>query len=140
LIYQRAYLQEMGVRWNDPNTDQWAALYGSKYQRADSAFLALTGNADWHGNTGAMTAADLDTMQHATDARRPVITLTTSGGLSRYGLIDGHAYAVLAVRGNQITLRNPWGSDGPVLQGADDGVVTISWDVFKASMQGFTIA
>ena len=74
------------------------------------------------------------------ECRHPAIALTKGSDFSRYGLIEGHAYAVLAVRGNQITLRNPWGYDGPVQQGADDGIITVSWDIFKAGMLGYTIA
>lgn len=146
LIYQRAYLQEMGVRWTNTNTDDWAKLYGTKYQRADSALMALTGRADWTGNTAmGYTTADLIDLQHATAARRPTIVLTQGDGAARYGLIDGHAYAVLGVRsdgrgGWQVTLRNPWGIDGPVQQGADDGIVSVSWQVFQATTQGFTVA
>ena len=71
--------------------------------------------------------------------------MTQGDGASPYGLIDGHAYAVLGVRsdgrgGWQVILRNPWGIDGPVQQGADDGVITVSWQVFQATTQGFTVA
>jgi hypothetical protein len=146
LIYQRAYLQEMGVRWTDPKTDEWGRLYGTKYQRADSALTALTGRADWTGNTAmGYTSADLVTLQQATAAKRPTIVLTQGDGASQYGLIDGHAYAVLGVRsdgrgGWQVVLRNPWGIDGPVQQGADDGIISVSWQVFQATTQGFTVA
>jgi RTX calcium-binding nonapeptide repeat (4 copies)/Calpain family cysteine protease len=140
LIYQRAYLQEMGVRWNDPHTDRWTRIYGDKYQRADSAFTALTGDATWTGNDGRLSADHLQFIARATAGRHPVIALTKGSGLDRYGLIEGHAYAVLGVRGNQVTLRNPWGYDGPIRQGADDGVITVSWDVFRAAMMGYAIA
>ena len=39
-----------------------------------------------------------------------------------------------------VTLRNPWGIDGPVQQGADDGIVSVTWQVFQATTQGFTVA
>jgi hypothetical protein len=145
LIYQRAYLQEMGVRWNDPNTSRWSRLYGDKYQRADSALLALTGRANWSG-AGAerFNQSDLSELQQATSRRQPVIALTHGSGASRYGLIDGHAYAVVGVRydsqGPNVVLRNPWGNDGPVKQGADDGIINVTWNTFRGAMQGFTVA
>lgn len=146
LIYQRAYLQEMGVRWTDTRTDDWGRLYGTKYQRADSALMALTGRADWTGNTAmGYTSSNFVELQQATAARRATIVLTQGDGPSRYGLIDGHAYAVMGVRsdgrgGWNVILRNPWGIDGPVPQGVDDGIIAVSWQVFQATTQGYTIA
>jgi Ca2+-binding RTX toxin-like protein len=140
LIYQRAYLQEMGVRWSDPNTGEWTKRYGDDYQRADAALLALTGQARWTGNGGHWSSADVATIQKALHGHHPVVALTKGSYVERYGLIDGHAYAVLGVRGNQVTLRNPWGFDGPIRQGADDGIFTVSWAAFKAGMMGYTIA
>ena len=40
----------------------------------------------------------------------------------------------------KVPLRNPWGTDGPLKQGADDGLLTVSWDVFRATMQRFVTA
>ena len=40
----------------------------------------------------------------------------------------------------KVILRNPWGSDGPLRQGADDGVITIKWEVFSQVVQGFCVA
>ena len=146
LIYQRAYLQEMGVRWSDPNQSQWADRYGDKFQRADSALTALTGASQWHAaGAGGLTRDDLADLKAAVAGRRPTILLTRAGDLDQFGLIDGHAYTVLAVNpdgrgGATVTLRNPWGSDGPVKQGADDGVITLSWDVVRGTTQGFVVA
>lgn len=146
LIYQRAFLQEMGVRWNDPDQSAWASRYGDKYQRADAALVAITGAAIWHGApTSGLTSADLSDLTASVAGSRPTIVLTRPGELSGYGLIDDHAYTVLSVQRNAnglttVTLRNPWGADGPVRQGADDGVITISWDVFRTTMMGFCVA
>src|SRR5262249_53501443 len=43
VIYQRAFLQEMGVNWNDANSNGWAARYGDDYQVANAGLVALTG-------------------------------------------------------------------------------------------------
>jgi len=150
----------MGVQWTDPNANAWANKFGDKFQRADAGLLTLTGRATWHadvalasrggasttsstgtvpGHTGP-SAADLSALRSAIAAKRPAIALTKNIDLAQFGLVSGHAYTVLAVTGNTVTLRNPWGTDGPKPQGADDGVVTISSDVFARVMQGFCVA
>jgi hypothetical protein len=129
----------MGVQWTDPNANAWAGKYGDKYQRADAGLLALTGNAHWRDGS-AMTATGLAALKSATANRVPAIALTRDMDLSRYGLIADHAYTVLAVNGTSVTLRNPWGTDGVRPQGANDGVITISWSTFTTVMQGFCIS
>ncbi|HEY1379943.1 MAG TPA: C2 family cysteine protease, partial [Gemmataceae bacterium] len=140
LIYQRAFLQEMGVQWTDPNANAWAAKYGDEYQRADAGLVTLTGNAKWRDGTNGLTASDRSALQAAVAGRHPAIALTKNTDLSRYGLVEDHAYTVLAVTATSVKLRNPWGSDGPRTQGADDGIITLSWDVFSRVMQGFCVA
>lgn len=146
LIYQRAFLQEMGVRWNDPDYANWATRYGDRYQRADAALLAITGAADWNAaSSTGLQSGDLTNLIHVLQANRPTIVLTRSGNLAGYGLIEDHAYTVLSVQTSSsgattVTLRNPWGSDGPVRQGADDGIITISWSTFRTMMLGFCVA
>jgi hypothetical protein len=146
LIYQRAFLQEMGVRWNDPDYANWATRYGDRYQRADAALRAITGSATWNGapSTG-LTTSDLANLTSSLLANRPTIALTRSGSPTSYGLIEDHAYTVLGVQSNSsgattVTLRNPWGSDGPIKHGADDGIITISWNTFRTTMLGFCVA
>jgi hypothetical protein len=158
VIYQRAFLQEMGVQWTDPKANAWADKYGDKFQRADAGLLALTGHATWHADVAVASrggasststnstqvagsnTADLSALKAAMAAKRPAIALTKAMDLGQYGLVSGHAYTVLSVSGNTVTLRNPWGTDGPKRQGADDGVVSVSWDVFTKVMQGFCVA
>jgi hypothetical protein len=162
LIYQRAYLQEMGVNWRDPNQGQWAARYGDRFMRADSALVALTGAAVWHDGANGLSHSDLNELTAAVGkraaialtkevglvspsaARLPTIALTKDTNLSAFGLVEGHAYTVLGVTtgvgGPRVVLRNPWGSAGPVPQRADDGVITVAWDVFSRVMQGFCVA
>jgi hypothetical protein len=159
VIYQRAFLQEMGVKWADSNSDGWAAKYGDKFQVANAG-LVLTGHGAWHADTpvashggasalGTPTATsaspganatDLATLKAAIAGKRPAIALTKNMSLSPYGLVSDHAYTVLAVNGTTVTLRNPWGTDGPKVQGANDGVITVSWAVFSSVMQGFCVA
>lgn len=157
IIYQRAYLQEMGVKWTDTNAGNWAHKYGDKFQVATNGLIALTGRGSWHSDTvttsragsasgsnsgspTAASAANLATLKAAIASKRPAIALTKGISLSQYGLISDHAYTVLAVSGTTVTLRNPWGTDGPKVQGANDGVINISWSVFNSVMQGFCIS
>jgi hypothetical protein len=105
----------------------------------------LTGHGSWHADTpvashggasalgtptGTSTppganATDLATLKAAIAGKRPAIALTKNMSLSPYGLVSDHAYTVLAVNGTTVTLRNPWGTDGPKVQGANDGVITV---------------
>ncbi len=151
LLYQRAYLQEMGVRWDDPNVDGWVAKYGDGFQRADRGLIALTGDARWRGESGSgLSSDDLSALRRAVAGGRPVIALTATPderprlNFAGVGLVARHAYAVVALRddarGTWVRLRNPWGTDGPARQGADDGVIEISWNVFRAAMKGLAIA
>jgi RTX calcium-binding nonapeptide repeat (4 copies)/Calpain family cysteine protease len=140
LIYQRAFLQEMGVQWTDPNARAWAAKYGDEYQRADAGLVALTGRGQWHGTTNGITSVAMNALKSAIAGSRPSIALTKNMDVSRYGLIAAHAYTVLSTSATGVTLRNPWGSDGPRQQGANDGVITVSWAVFGQVMQGFCVA
>ena len=59
------------------------------------------------------------------------------------GLVGTHSYTVVsadAARGT-VTVRNPWGSDGRngAIQGANDGVFTISWATFVRNYAGYSI-
>jgi hypothetical protein len=144
LLYQRAFLQEMGVNWNDPDSAHWGDKYGNSFRQIDKGLLALTGKATWD-NT-----ATLAELQQAASANRPTLALSHNTGevpglnLASLGVVSGHSYTVLGVRtdtaGTWVTLRNPWGTDGPIVQGANDGVITLSWGVFSAVMQGYCVA
>jgi hypothetical protein len=159
VIYQRAFLQEMGVNWSDPNVSGWASRYGTDFQVASAGLVALTGRGAWHTDSGATSiagtalstsattarltsanVADLLALKSAVANRRPAIALTKNVYLGQYGLVSDHAYTVLAVSDSTVTLRNPWGTDGPRTQGANDGVITISWAEFGTVMQGFCAA
>jgi hypothetical protein len=143
-IYQRAFLQEMGVRWTDPNQAQWANTYGDRFQHADAALVAFTGSASWHDSAMGLARTNLSDLTRAVAGQRPTIALTRDADIQQYGLIADHAYTVLGVSsdasGTKVILRNPWGSDGPQQQGANDGVIALRWDVFARVMQGFCVA
>jgi hypothetical protein len=82
-------------------------------------------------------------------ANRPLIALTRptnstlAADMTRLGLITSHAYSVIGL-GSQngeltVRLRNPWGTDGPVLYGIDDGIIEIKWSDFRRVMLGYCI-
>ncbi len=150
LLYQRAFLQEMGVNWTDSNASSWVTKYGGRFQNVDAAFLAITGRATYLGSrvTGLLDS-DLAAMRQALTSRRPQIALTKPNGtmtaeLTRLGLITSHAYAIVGfgVKNGQTTvrLRNPWGTDGPVTFGPNDGIIEIAWSDFRRVMLGICIS
>lgn len=151
LIYQRAFLQEKGVNWSDPDSANWARKYGGAFQQVDAAFYALLGRAQYVGSrTGGLLDSDLTMMRNAFAANKPTIMLsrpqasTVSADLTRLGIIPSHAYSLVGfgTKNGQTTIkmRNPWGTDGPVLYGVDDGIIEITWSDFRRVMLGFTMA
>jgi len=83
----------------------------------------------------------------AINAGKP-ITATSSWEISGFDVGDvvvpSHVYEVVAINGNSITLRNPWGSDagsdaGSFIQGANDGFVTFDWNFFVNEFRFFTV-
>lgn len=150
LLYQRAFLQEMGVNWTDPNAANWATKYGSRFQNVDAALIALTGKATYLGSRLSwLLESDLNALKFALANNRSQIALTRPTGsmtteINRLGLISSHAYAIVgvAVKNGQtvIRLRNPWGSDGPVTIGANDGIIEIAWADFRRVMLGICIS
>jgi RTX calcium-binding nonapeptide repeat (4 copies)/Calpain family cysteine protease len=151
LLYQRAFLQEMGVNWADPDSANWATKYGNRFQNVDSGLVALTGKANYFGSRpgGSLLDSDLTAMRAALTSKRPEIALTRPTGtmtadLNRLGLIPSHAYAIVGfgVKNGQTTirLRNPWGTDGPVTFGANDGIIEIAWSDFRRVFLGVCIS
>jgi hypothetical protein len=64
--------------------------------------------------------------------------------MTRTGVITSHAYSVIGFgTRNGVTtvkLRNPWGTDGPVKYGIDDGIIEITWTDFRKVMLGFCVS
>lgn len=151
LLYQRAFLQEMGVNWADPNSVQWATKYGGRFQQVDSAFMAIMGRATYVGSRpSTLLDSDLTTLRNAFSSNRPTIVLsrpqnsTVAADMTRLGIITSHAYSLVGfgLKNGQTTikLRNPWGTDGPVLYGTNDGIIEIYWSDFRRVMLGFCMA
>jgi len=151
LLYQRAFLQEKGVNWTDPDAAHWASKYGGAFQQVDAAFTVVMGRAQYVGSRPTtLYDTDLTTLRNAFNAHRPTIVLsrpansTAAADMARLGVITSHAYSLVGfgyVNGQTtIKLRNPWGTDGPRLYGANDGIIELYWSDFRRVMLGFCMA
>jgi hypothetical protein len=126
VLMQRAYLKLMGF---NPMRGSVVAnnFPGDLIERA---LTTVTGKSAWLGYTGLTTPDTLAGMLARGDA------MTAGSRLSSAGLVVGnHAYMVDAVfqEGGEwkVRLYNPWGFDGYVTQGDDDGLITITWSAFR---------
>ena len=148
LLYQRAYLQEMGVNWADPDAARWAERYGGRFQGVTQGLLALTGSADLHSApVGGLTGRDYLALRRALAAGRPAICATglavpAAGG--QPALVADHAYTVLGIRsdaaGTRVRVRNPWGVDGPNVASGTDGAFDLPWATFSRAMTSYCLA
>lgn len=152
LLYQRAYLQECGVNWADTNASAWASRYGSTFQNVDRAFIALTGHSTWNGAVnGSVTDSQLAAMRSNFAQHRAQIVLSrpsnsaAAADMTRLGIVTSHAYSVegfgyTSTGEVTVTLRNPWGTDGPKAYGANDGIITLKWSDFRKVMLGYCVS
>lgn len=70
--------------------------------------------------------------------------MTGACWVSKYGLVDGHAYSILGVNEStgRVIVRNPWSSEsyhGPGSDQENDGKFEVPWDIFKEAFTGVTI-
>lgn len=116
---------------------------------SDQAFEALAGRPAARVSTSELGGDALSArIRGALDAGSPLAAGT--GGPSegadtkqlRDGVYSNHAYTVVSLEGDQITLRNPWGrtyrsedlaADPSLEAGRNDGVLTLSLDDFRAT-------
>lgn len=107
------------------------------------ALPAVTGSnaVSYHRTTAPTARAALVT---ALNANRPVVAGISRGNL--YGL-NNHAVAVVGTRGTaanpEFLIYNPWGLDGQAangrpaaVDGANDGYFWVSWNTFRACIDG----
>jgi hypothetical protein len=131
VLVQRAFLESRGlsVHRPPPNT-------------ADDALQAFTGrDTNWNGRPygGPVPAGQWNTLVNALAAGRNVVadTRDSAGQLSTGALAPWHMYTVVEATGDDgdrwVTLRNPWGTDGP------RGIVQVSWGDFRQSMDGIYV-
>jgi hypothetical protein len=131
ILFQRAYMQLRGIDWNDP----YAMRYASSWPQ--DALTNLTGRkSTWDAS---ITDSDLTTIANALAAGTNVVLATNWSGVNPL-LVAGHAYTVVSVSGDIVTLRNPWGKDGGAAVGnTKDGLVQISWSQLKTSIMGYAL-
>lgn len=135
VLMQRAYLKFNGY---DPMNGAYAssAFPGDYIQRALSI---VTGRAIWQSYLPMTKPQDLAQMLARGDA------ITAGSNSTASGLIVGnHAYMVDAIFQEnsvwKVQLYNPWGIDGLIAQGRNDGMLTIPWTVFRVSFSDIASA
>lgn len=123
VLYQRAWVKER----------QAQGLLAESWP--DESLTALTGRpaAGW-------IYPDVASLRHDFDLHLNMIagTKTTVVAISSK-LITNHAYTIVGfTAANDIILRNPWGIDGGAVASgiASDGLITLTWAEFAASMLG----
>ncbi|MBI3411115.1 MAG: hypothetical protein HY040_22500 [Planctomycetes bacterium] len=142
-LYQKAYLKAMGVMYQAADgtylpASQWRSTSGKLWQNTTTALEALTGQkATFLGVSGRLPAD----LRRQLQAGKKLVANTNSIVSSK--LIGVHAYAIMDVfqdsGGWQLRLYNPWSHDrnGPSLDGADEGLITITWSEFQANFVGY---
>ncbi len=126
VLYQRAWQQERAAEGKPDSA--WP----------DEAFIALTGTSSY----GYYASAKDLFYQVVAGGYRIVASTLDSSAISPK-LVANHAYTVLGVDASgNVVLRNPWGIDGGA-QASDapgDGIITLSWAEFQASMFAFWVS
>jgi hypothetical protein len=146
ILYQRAFMQQMGVDWHVADGSKWKSRSNMPWQEPWAALVTLTGKETrWVGV--ALTTPQA--LRQALQRRDMMVALSRPSGVSK-GVVAWHSYTVLDVfQGNggwQVRLRNPWGTlddatrTGAALDGRPDGIVTLSWQQFVSSFLGCALA
>jgi hypothetical protein len=130
--------------WEHPTTD--GAIIGGIAEKAE-AFYRTQANTYASLNSGLPTEAatpfgwtytpyympSWSMLVARIDAGQPVTALTPSAT----ELVTTHVYTVVGysvINGTQwLTLRNPWGIDGPMGDGSNDGYITITFSTYLRS-------
>jgi hypothetical protein len=150
VLFHRALMQEKGIDWTDKAaySGGWPS-HVMKYLTGRS--VAGYGNEITGGDFATGNDAAMVEMKQKLAAGKLVCACTRQGGYGSYHilgsvstpkLVAGHCYAVDSIDlvNNRITLRNPWGTDGGAYTGANDGLVTISFQQFYQSMWSYAIS
>lgn len=148
-IFERAFMDQ--VRAEDPTASLWTRYWDHRtvmmivngsseavhmLDHLSVTFGAKLGDEHFENIASAVEASKLVT----------AATWTTPGrGRSTTAVLNSHNYTVVGVNrvSKTITLRNPWGYDidssGTPSGDPWDGLVTISWDNFRGSFQGYNV-
>ncbi|MHB8901289.1 MAG: C2 family cysteine protease [Thermoguttaceae bacterium] len=140
VVLQRGYLQTFGINWGarsstwDDRTTLW--------QNSTEALYRLT---CWNVRFTQSGSASLSAIANALSRRGAIVAFTWTNGRpveAGSGLVASHAYSLVAadVARGTVTVRNPWGIDGPIVQGANDGLITLAWSTFVRNFEGYSIA
>jgi hypothetical protein len=123
VLYQRAYLQQQGVNYNDPDWNHW----DRSFTNMAKVMHAISG---WTFSQPGHNAAALQ------------VALQKQNCLAAVDRADvSHAYAIRNVyqTGGQwyVQLYNPWGYDNTNISGmsflndgVNDGLITVTWSTF----------
>jgi Ca2+-binding RTX toxin-like protein len=135
VLIQRAYLMLRGV--NPMNGNQVAAFGGDDVM---STLRIVTGRRTTWRRVSQSMPQDL---QRALAGGAAVTAGTSWSAWDPY-VVGGHAYMVDSVNkvgsGWVVRLYNPWGTDGPNVQGANDGYLAVSWGTFRATFEEWAAA
>lgn len=129
VLYERAMLSMQGIDYTDAAAAAKANGYG------DKGLAMVTGKkTDSASPYDYWVFNNFDTLKNAVQSGKPVVASTKASGIDK-NLVTAHSYTVWSVdaKARTITLRNPYGTNGP----KSDGFQTISWTVFAQSMQTF---
>jgi hypothetical protein len=157
ILMYRARLERLGIdptanysvaQWDSINTSTGGALYS-----VADAIYGFTGKT---GQFTPMNTVSPQQLQSYLARRHYLVASSAPGsGVSTDGIVNDHAYAVLAIyyQGGmwKVQLYNPWGFDSTngrtieALAGGTPtnlGFITVSWAQFvnRANFQGITIA
>lgn len=146
-IVQRAYLQSRGMSLTDPTggapDDVLYALNGSEI--FGIGFQKTQGNFLWE-RYDSLTTKNRDTMVLALNSGFNVVASSEDIEFEvNNAIVIDHLYAVTAAWQDAnanwfVQLYNPHGRDSGTPSGDPmDGLVTLSWDEFASSFQGFVV-
>lgn len=141
-LYQKAYLKAMGVvnTFSDgtflPST-MWQSTTGKNWQFSANALQSLTGQTPTYRGISGLLPADL---ARNLSAGKKLVVDSKPNVASKF--VANHSYTVLSVFQEsgvwKLRLYNPWAHDGPgaSTDGADDGLITITWSELQANFAG----
>lgn len=150
-VYQKAYLQAFGVVTRDADgrllpESQWSSPKGTSWKNAGTALDAIAPGYSAYTAIGGAAPGTIRTQIYSTATLGMVASSKNSGTAN--GVIANHSYMMYdAFTENgvwKIRLYNPWGHDNQnssgqfvALDAKDDGLVTLTWDQFKANFNGY---
>src|SRR5262245_40982551 len=142
IIMQRAMFQRLGINWHDPNAIP--AGWSDEPMRLLRGHSTDVRTPPW---LGPFWEADRLRIIQALALHKAVVadtrpgaygTLNALGSVVTRRLVENHAYVVVAIHDQIVTVYNPWGHDNrdgdPVTGDSLDGLVNVSWDDFRRSM------